>query len=340
MKALRVYSACVTGKRVVTNNRNVDSDFNSVLCAFSPVSKMKKEIPAEGQIDLLIGTDCISEGQNLQDCDTVINFDIQWNPVSLIQRFGRIDRIGSKNTNIQMINFFPNMELNEYLGLESRVKGKMTTLNLVSTGDEDILTPEMNDFNFRKRQLERLKDEVIDIEDANDNISLTDLNMNEYLNELSEYIQNVPEIKKVPKGVYSVTDGENAGVLFCFKHSNDANKPKSDSSLYPYYLIYMGNNGEVLFGNGQAREVVKQFRKLCYGKSQPVMELFQKFFVRTNNAKDMQFYSDLLNKAIKSIKGEEESKAAQLMFDFGGFNNAFANETSDDFELISFLVVE
>lgn len=339
-KKLNVYTACVTGKRVVTNNKNVDSEFNSVLCAFSPLSKMKKEISADEQIDLLIGTDCISEGQNLQDCDTVINFDIQWNPVSLIQRFGRIDRIGSKNTNIQMINFFPNMELNDYLGLEARVKGKMTTLNLVSTGDEDVLTPEMNDFNFRKRQLERLKDEVIDIEDANDNISLTDLNMNEYLNELSEYIQNVPEIKKVPKGVYSVTDGDNTGVLFCFKHRNNTNKPKSDSSLYPYYLIYMKNNGEVLYGNGQAREVVKQFRKLCYKKKQPVMELFREFFVRTNNAKDMQFYSDLLNKAIKSIKGEEESKATQLMFDFGGFNNAFAEETADDFELISFLVVE
>lgn len=339
-KKLNVYTACVMGKRVVTNNTNVDNEFNSVLCAFSPLSKMKKEISVNEQIDLLIATDCISEGQNLQDCDTVINFDIQWNPVSLIQRFGRIDRIGSKNTNIQMINFFPNMELNDYLGLEARVKGKMTTLNLVSTGDEDVLTPEMNDFNFRKRQLERLKDEVIDIEDANDNISLTDLNMNEYLNELSEYIQNVPEIKKVPKGVYSVTDGDNAGVLFCFKHRNDANKPKSDSSLYPYYLIYMRNNGEVFYGNGQAREVVKQFRKLCYKKKQPIMELFQQFFVRTNNAKDMQFYSDLLNKAIKSIKGEEESKATQLMFDFGGFNNAFAEETADDFELISFLVVE
>lgn len=340
MRRFGAYTACVTGKRVVTNNCNVESDFNSVLCAFSPLSKMKKEIPTEKQIDVLIGTDCISEGQNLQDCDTVINFDIQWNPVSLIQRFGRIDRIGSKNAKIQMVNFFPNMELNEYLGLEARVKGKMTTLNLVSTGDEDVLTPEMNDFNFRKRQLERLKDEVIDIEDANDNISLTDLNMNEYLNELSEYVQNVPEIKKVPKGVYSVTDGENAGVLFCFKHRNDVNKPKSDSLLYPYYLLYIKNNGEVLYGNGQAREVVKQFRKLCYGKRQPVMELFHKFFIRTNDAKDMQFYSDLLNKAIKSIKGEEESKAAQLMFDFSGFNNSFAEETADDFELISFLIIE
>lgn len=340
MKEYGVYTACVTGKDIRCNNRNVDSDFNSVLCAFSPMSKMKKEIPAEEQIDLLIGTDCISEGQNLQDCDAVINFDIQWNPVSLIQRFGRIDRIGSKNDNIQMINFFPAMELNDYLGLEQRVKGKMTTLNLVSTGDEDILTPEMNDFNFRRRQLERLQAEVIDIEDASDNISLTDLNMNEYLNELSEYIQSVPQIKKIPKGIYSVTDSEHKGVLFCFKHRNDMEKPKTDSSLYPYYLIYILNDGTVLYGNGQAREVVKQFRKLCYGKSTPVMELFGKFFERTKNATKMEFYSDLLNKAIRSIKGEEESKAVQMMFDFGGFNNAFAGETADDFELISFLVVE
>lgn len=340
MKEYGVYTACVTGKDIRCNNRNVDSDFNSVLCAFSPMSKMKKKIPTEEQIDLLIGTDCISEGQNLQDCDTVINYDIQWNPVSLIQRFGRIDRIGSKNDNIQMINFFPAMELNDYLGLEQRVKGKMTTLNLVSTGDEDILTPEMNDFNFRRRQLERLQAEVIDIEDANENISLTDLNMNEYLNELSEYIQSVSEIKKIPKGIYSVTDSEHKGVLFCFKHRNDMEKPKSDSSLYPYYLIYILNDGTVLYGNGQAREVVKQFRKLCYGKSTPVMELFGRFFERTKNATEMEFYSDLLNKAIRSIKGEEESKAVQMMFDFGGFNNAFAGETADDFELISFLVVE
>ena len=340
MREYGVYTACVTGKNIRCNNHNVDSDFNSVLCAFSPMSKMKKEIPAEEQIDLLIGTDCISEGQNLQDCDTVINYDIQWNPVSLIQRFGRIDRIGSKNDCIQMVNFFPAMELNEYLGLEQRVKGKMTTLNLVATGDEDILTPEMNDFNFRRRQLERLRTEVIDIEDANENISLTDLNMNEYLNELSEYIQSVPQIKKIPKGIYSVTDSEHKGVLFCFKHRNDMEKPKSDSSLYPYYLIYILNEGTVLYGNGQAREVVKQFRKLCYGKNTPVMELFGKFFERTKNATKMEFYSDLLNKAIRSIKGEEESKAVQMMFDFGGFNNAFAGETADDFELISFLVVE
>ncbi len=340
LKKVHLDTACVTGRGVKTTNKNVDSEFNSVLCAFSPKSKMKKDIPDDEQIDILIGTDCISEGQNLQDCDTVINFDIQWNPVSLIQRFGRIDRIGSTNECIQMINFYPNLELNEYLGLEQRVKGKMTTLNIVSTGDEDFLSPEMNDFNFRKRQLERLKDEVIDIEDANENISLTDLNMNEYLYELSEYVKNNPSIKKVPSGIYSVTDGEKQGVIFCFKHSNQDEKPKSDSSLYPYYLIYLDNKGEVLYGSGKAREVIKLFRKLCYGKDKPVQSLFDQFLVKTNNTNDMKFYSDLLNKAVNSIKGAEEEKAFQTTFDFGGFNNDFADETADDFELISFLVVE
>lgn len=340
LKKFGLNTACVTGKGNKTTNSKISNDFNSILCAFSPRSKMKKEIPNDHQIDILIGTDCISEGQNLQDCDTVINFDIQWNPVSLIQRFGRIDRIGSTNETIQMINFFPNMELNEYLGLEQRIKGKMTALNIVSTGDEDPLTPELNDFKFRKQQLEKLKDEVIDIEDTNKNLSLTDLNMNEYLYELSNYINKTPEIKKVPSGIYSVTNGEKQGVLICFKHSNSQDKPKSDSSLYPYYLIYIDNNGQILYGNKNARDVVKIFRKLCYGKAQIEQELFEKFFERTKKTKDMSFYSNLLNKAVNSIKGEEEQNSMKTMFDFGGFSNDFANETLDDFELISFLVVE
>lgn len=336
----KIFTACVTGKGVNTTNKKIDKNFNSILCAFSPKSKMKKTILPEEEIDILIGTDCISEGQNLQDCDTVINFDIQWNPVSLIQRFGRIDRIGSENQNIQMINFFPNIELNEYLGLEQRVKGKMTTLNLVSTGDEDILSLELNDFNFRKRQLEKLKDEVIDIEDTSENISLTDLNMNEYLYELSQYIKENQIIKRIPKGIYSVTNGNNKGVIFCFKHRNLEEKPKSDSSLYPYYLIYVNNNKDIFYGNHQAREVVKLFRELCYGKKEPISNLLKYFFQKTKNVKDMKFYSELLNIAITSIKGQEEENAMQSVFDFGGFDNRFVDETADDFELVSFLVVE
>lgn len=338
---LGVYTGCITGTGCKTNNKNIEKGFNEILSHFSPKSKLGKELEQDKTIDVIIGTDCISEGQNLQDCDTIINFDIQWNPVSLIQRFGRIDRIGSTNTNIQMINFFPNMELNDYLKLEQRVKEKMTTQNLVSTGDEDFLTPEMNDFKFRKRQLEMLKDKVIEIEDANENISLTDLNRNEYLYELSSYIEKNSEIKNIATGIYSVLKSEdNKGVIFCFKHRNILEKPKSESMLYPYYLLYMKNDGEVLYGNGQAREVLKEFRKLCYGKSKIDNESFLKFFERTKDTENMSFYSNLLNKAILCIKDKEEEKAVQTIFDFTGFSNDFANETVEDFELVSFLVVE
>lgn len=335
------YLGCVSGSFTPkTNNKNIYREYNSVLSAFSPESKLRKTLSREKGIDILIGTDCISEGQNLQDCDCVINYDIQWNPVSLIQRFGRIDRIGSKNKAIKMINFFPAMELNEYLSLEQRVKGKMVSVNLASTGDEDILTPEMNDINFRKRQLEKLKDEVIDIEDAADNISLTDLNMNEYLFELSNYIKEMPEIKEVPRGIYSVAKGEKTGVIFCFKHKNVLSKPKNESSLYPYYLMYVNNSKEIYFSNVQAREVLKELRKLCYKQDKPIKELVDNFLKKTKDVKDMSMYSELLSSAIKTIQGNEEKEAEQTIFDFGGFNNEFANESEDDFELISFLVVE
>lgn len=340
MKTLGCYTGVVTGSsKPKTNNKTIELEFNSLLSAFSPKSKLKTALEEKNQIDILIGTDCISEGQNLQDCDTVINYDIQWNPVSLIQRFGRIDRIGSKNKAIKMVNFFPALELNEYLNLEQRVKNKMNVTNIVSTGDEDLLTPEMNDVNFRKKQLEKLKDRVIDIDEASDSISLTDLNMNEYLYELSEYIKRVPEVKKVPRGIYSVTDGESQGVIFCFKHKNDLSKPENDSSLYPYYLLYIDSNGEVVYQSNSTRNVLKEFRKICYKKAEPQLDIFKEFFEETNEVKDMSEYSELLNKAIASIQGQEEEKAEQTIFDFGGFNNCFANESADDFELISFLVV-
>ena len=338
---LGCYTGCVSGSgKPKTNNRKVNADYNSVLSAFSPESKLGKNLSSNEGIDILIGTDCISEGQNLQDCDTVINYDIQWNPVSLIQRFGRIDRIGSKNKSIKMINFFPDVELNEYLNLEQRVKGKMIAANLASTGDEDRLSPEMNDLNFRKRQLEKLREEVIDMDEANDSISLTDLNMNEYLYELSNYVKKSPEVKEVPKGIYSIVDGEKKGAIFCFKHKNVLDKPKNESSLYPYYLVYINENKEIYFTNTQAREVLKEYRRMCYRKDKPIDDLIKMFYKETKNTKDMKFYSELLSAVIKSIKGTEEKKAVQSIFDFGGFNNDFANESEDDFELISFLVVK
>lgn len=318
-------------------------DFNKILTYFSPMSK-GGNIPPERQITVLIGTDCISEGQNLQDCDTVINYDIQWNPVTLIQRFGRIDRIGSHNSCIKLINFFPAMDLNEYLGLESRVKKKMIQSNVVSTGADDLLTPEMNDLNFRAHQMEKLRKEVIDLDDATDSISITDLNMNQYIYELSQYIEHNPELLDVPRGIYSIAKGTEIGinqdgVLFCFKYKNNEDKPNSESSLFPYYLSYISNEGEIIFPSTKARELLKRFRGLCYGKYQVNDAYVKEFLQQTRNTKDMSKYSGLLSKVVSSIQKVEEDNAGFSLFDFSGFKNAFANKTSDDFELVSFIIV-
>lgn len=318
-------------------------DFNKILTYFSPISK-GADIPPEKQITVLIGTDCISEGQNLQDCDTVINYDIQWNPVTLIQRFGRIDRIGSRNNSIKMINFFPAMDLNEYLGLESRVKKKMVQSNVVSTGADDLLTPEMNDLNFRAHQMEKLRKEVIDLDDATDSISITDLNMNQYLYELSQYIEHNPELLEVPRGIYSIAKGNEIGinqngVLFCFKYKNNEDKPNSESTLFPYYLSFISDEGEIIYPSTKARDLLKRFRGLCYGKYQVNENYVKEFLQQTRNTKDMSKYSNLLSKVVASIQKVEEDNAGISLFDFAGFKNAFANKTSDDFELVSFIIV-
>ena len=318
-------------------------DFNQILTRFSPKSK-HVDIPENQQITILIGTDCISEGQNLQDCDTVINYDIQWNPVVLIQRFGRIDRIGSTNARIKLINFFPAVELNQYLGLEKRVKKKMVQSNIVSTGDDNLLDPEMNDISFRTKQMEKLKDEVIDIDEAADTISITDLNMNQYLYELSQYIKINSDLLKVPRGIYSIAKanplGLNCnGVFFCFKYKNNEDKPNSDSSLFPNYIAFVTDNGEILYSSTQARELLKKFRGLCYERNQVNTELVSEFLKETKQTKDMSRYSHLLSKVVNSIQKIEEDNAGFTLFDFGGFQNDFADKTSDDFELVSFVNV-
>ena len=336
-----IISAVITGSdKPRVSSPDMDNSFDAVLAAFSPRSKTKSALPQAHQVDLLIGTDCISEGQNLQDCDCVINYDIQWNPVTLIQRFGRIDRIGSINTHIKMINFFPDMALNDYLSLEKRVKSKMVSANISASGNEDILSPEMNDIGFRSRQLERLREEVIDMDEARDNISLTDLNMNEYLFELADYIKENPAIHTTPRGIYAVTScQDHSGIIFCFRHRDDTAKPENDSSLYPFYLIFMDRNGSVAYGNKKARALLKQYRKLCYGKDKPMASLVNQFLEETCQTKEMAGCSALLTHAVHAIQGEEEKTAEENIFDFSGYNNPFAGNTLDDFELISFLVV-
>ena len=335
--------ATVTGSgspRCTYNPHKRALSFEDILCRFSPKSKLRETLPPEQQVDILIATDCISEGQNLQDCDCVINYDIQWNPVALIQRFGRIDRIGSTNKQIQMINFFPDVNLNDYLQLESRVKNKMVQVNIAATGDENILDKGMNDITFRQKQLERLQEEVIDIDETKEGISLTDFNLNDYLYEVASYIKQNKEINRTPHGIYSITNAEQKGVIFCFKHKNIDMKPKNESSLYPYYLIFIGTDGNIITNNTQVRDLLKQFRNLCYQKNTIDENIFKEFYKETNNIKDMSFYSNLLTKSIQSIQGKEVEQAKQTIFDFTGYDNAFSNETTEDFELISFLVIK
>ncbi len=347
-KPEKVHTGYVSGSRPAeADNYALVQKFENILNAFSPLSRLTVPVSEEDQLTMLIGTDCISEGQNLQDCDCVVNYDIHWNPVRLIQRFGRIDRIGSRNKQIQMVNFFPHLELNEYLSLESRIKGKMLAVNIASTGDEDLLAPERNDLSFRMRQLERLREEVADPDEAQDSISLTDLNLNDYLFELLEYMKTHPELAKAARGIYSVTDASTLdsdapaprGVLFCFKHRGHGGKPESESALYPYYLLYMDRNGTVLHGNGGTRETLKSFRSLCHGKDAPDAERVKAFLAETKDAQDMTFYSDLLSKGIKTIRDGEAAHAETSVLDFTGFDNPFATDTRDDFELASFLVV-
>lgn len=340
LKENGIHTAVVTGSdKPRTTLKGVNLQFNEVLSLFSPRSKGQTDV-SERTIDVLIATDCISEGQNLQDCDCVVNYDIQWNPVVLIQRFGRIDRLGSQNPHIQMVNFFPNMELNEYLQLEERVKRKMVAANIGSTGDEDLLSPDMNDLEFRRTQLERIQKDVVELEEMGDTLSLTDLNMNDYLNELYDYIKAHPEIKQVPAGVFSITKGTEKGCLFCFRHSEEQIKPKSDSSLYPYYLMYIKNSGEVYIGMHNAREALAEFRRLSYGNSEPDQALVRQFKAKTRDAEDMAKYSKMITKAITAITGAERRRAEESIFDFTGYNDDFSQTVEDDFELISFLIVE
>ena len=338
----KVDSAIITGsEEPKTTNKKVKNEFNNILAHFSPISK-EIQINEDEQIDIIFATDCISEGQNLQDCDTVINFDIHWNPVRLIQRFGRIDRIGSKNKFIKMINFFPDMELNEYLNLERRVKGKMVITNMTGAGDDDQLSPDMNDFNFRKKQLEAIQKEVVDLEEAKNSISLTDLNLNDYKYDIKEYLKTNEDIKKIPKGIYSITsNGDKKGVIFCFKRNEQLEvKPKEESSIDPYYLVYVTNKGDIYFDIKKVRDVLNEYRKICYGKQEINHELVNKFNIDTKEATDMKKYSELLTKAINFINGDLEEDNMHSLFSFDGLLSKNEETTSEDFELISMLILE
>lgn len=329
-----------------TSLPGVSADLNTVLTLFSPKSK-GKELLMPGRsdkIDVLIATDCISEGQNLQDCDYLINYDIHWNPVRIIQRFGRIDRIGSENETVQLVNFWPDISLDEYINLKARVETRMKIVDMTATGDDNVLSPEEKvDLEYRKRQLKKLQEEVSDLEEMNTGISIMDLGLNEFRLDLLNYIKQNPELEDAPKGMNAVVRAKEElppGVLFVLKNLEKSVDINSQNRLHPFYMVYLTDDGEVFIDHLEPKKILDSFRFLCRGKGKYDEVLCKSFNRETRDGKNMGRYSELLEEAIKSIidvKNDSELDSFLMGEDISFFAETI--EGLDDFELISFLVI-
>lgn len=336
-------SGSVEGRTTVPKLKR---DLNTVLTCFSPISKDKHLLMPNDktEIDFLIATDCISEGQNLQDCDYLINYDIHWNPVRIIQRFGRIDRIGSKNAFIQLVNFWPDVTLDEYIDLKAKVETRMKIVDMTATGDDNLLSDEeKTDLEYRKAQLKRLQEEVVDIEDMSTGISIMDLGLNEFRMDLLEYIKNHPDINKAPFGLHSVAAASEetpAGVIYVLKNRSNSVNIDNQNSLHPFYMVYISNDGKVICDHLSPKQMLDKMRFLCKGKTEPIPELYRQFNKETRDGRNMSEFSKLLGDAIASIiEVKEESDIDSFLG--GGQMSFLTNEIKglDDFELICFLVV-
>ncbi len=350
VRALGSHIALISGDNVGTSLCNVSRsgfDFNQILTLFSPVSKEKASLypNLNDEIDVLIATDCISEGQNLQDCDFLINYDIHWNPVRIIQRFGRIDRIGSRNTVIQLVNYWPDMDLDDYINLKGRVEARMKVSVLTATGDDNPLSAEeQGDLKYRRDQLERLKEEVVDIEEMNTGVSIMDLGLNEFRLDLLEYINQGYDIEHTPHGLHAIvpaTSDTPPGVMFVLKNRNNSVNIDRKNRLHPFYMVYIGQDSSVIVNHLEPKDLLDRLRMLCKGKSEPIMELCRKFNGETRDGQRMGTYSRLLGDAISSIVKVKEQSDLFSFFE-GDPNALFGNEVRglDDFELICFLVIK
>ena len=353
----RLHAALVTGTGTnKTTLSGINKDLNSILTTFSPVSKERHKIDANAtdEIDLLIATDCISEGQNLQDCDYLINYDIHWNPVRIIQRFGRIDRLGSKNDFIQLINFWPNMELDEYINLEARVSGRMVLLDISATGEENIIEYDdkkrMNDLDYRRKQLQQLQSDVVNLEDMTGGVSITDLTLNDFKMDLSAFMkERMASLASAPSGLFAVTTLNpnlpsqelEPGVIFCLKNITGKTMPDASYALAPYYLLYISDAGTVKYHYTQAKKILDILKKQGLSWQHPDPKAIDLFQQDTEQGKDMSHYRHLLEVAINSIIGKTEEKGVESLFSRGGTvltKDSFKG--IEDFEVISYLLIK
>lgn len=343
-----LHTGMVTGRNAPKSTLRKSYDFQSLLTLFSPVAKEKPlTLPGEpDEIDLLIGTDCISEGQNLQDCDYLINYDIHWNPVRIIQRFGRIDRIGSSNRVIQLVNYWPDISLDEYINLKERVENRMMIADVTASGDDNVITAQSSDLGYRREQLRRLQDEVIDLEDLKTGVSVTDLGLNDFRMDLLGYIKTHGDLELAPKGMHAVVPaqpelGLKPGVIFTLRNRNDSVNINQHNRLHPYYLIYISGDGQVIANHTEVKKLLDLARTSCKGRIKPITAVCRLFNEQTDEGRNMKVCSDLLNAAIRSMIDVKEEKDLDSLFS-GGRTTALVNTVAglDDFELIAFLVVQ
>ena len=343
-----------TTLRLAANPRQ-GVDFQTLLTLFAPRAKEKALImPHEpGEIDVLIGTDCISEGQNLQDCDTVINYDIHWNPVRIIQRFGRVDRIGSPNARIQLVNYWPDISLDEYIRLKERVESRMMIADVTATGDDNVLSAQSNDVAYRKEQLRRLQEEVIEMEDLKTGVSITDLGLNDFRMDLLNYVKANGadgDMSRLPNGLHAVVPanvekGLLPGVIFTLRNrvlSGTAGVTiQQKNRLHPYYLVYIGMDGTVIADHTEVKSLLDLARNACKGRVEPIPDVFEPFNKATDDGRNMKVYSTLLDQAIHSMIERQQEQEVDSLFSLGK-TSALVQDVAglEDFELVSFLVIQ
>ena len=348
-----LHTGLVTGNGINSTLQGISADFNTILTLFSPISKDAASLYPEmfsskgGKrtvIDVLIATDCISEGQNLQDCDFLINYDIHWNPVRIIQRFGRVDRIGSTNDVIQLVNYWPDIELDDYIKLKGRVESRMKATVLTSTGDDNLLSQnEKGDLEYRKNQLKKLQEEVVDIEDMDTGINIMDLGLNEFRLDLLAYVKDNPNVEHSPFGMNAVvasSDLAKPGVIFILKNRNNDVNIDRKNLLHPFYMVYLGEDGSVVCDHLQPKKLLDIMRHVCRGKNQPDKQLCAIINKETCDGRQMSHYSDMLAKAIDSIISVKEESDIESLFSIGETSALHGNiKGLDDFELITFLII-
>lgn len=356
--SLNVHIALVSGGAKANQTTFGKADFTQILVNFSPRAKQRDKIrsmPQDDEIDILIATDCISEGQNLQDCDLLVNYDIHWNPVRIIQRFGRIDRIGSLNSAIQLVNFWPTPDLNKYIDLKNRVEARMALVDIAATAEDNVLQAEdleeliHDDLRYRDKQLLRLKDEILDLEDFNESVSLNEFTLDDFRMELAAYIEsNRAALEAAPFGLYAVVPPHaeyatiKPGVIYCLKQQQEDKGNEAVNALQPYFLVYIRDDGEIRYNFTAPKQILEIFRAVCQGQETPYAQLCELFDQQTGNGEDMNQYSNLLEKAVSAIATQFTRKTTGNLFAGRGGKLTDSGKQvkhTSDFELITWLVI-